>query len=189
MNSALALSSASIHETLTRSTSNTCDDIASAVALLSSISLDDVGGAALLDRHENKFLVPAPSIAELLGCCAAGYRVLDIRGRRLCRYSTTYFDTVDLAFYRAHQTGRLPRRKVRLRTYVDTGAHFLEVKEKGKTGRTSKTRVALVGDAANDNELAALLVERSPEHPLRASMHVDYQRVTLVSLSGGLHQR
>jgi hypothetical protein len=168
---------------LVHATSGTRDAIVSAVARLSPIALDDVGNAALLNRFESKFLVPAPAMADVLQCCAASYRVLDVGGRRLCGYSTTYFDTADLAFYRAHQTGRLPRRKVRLRTYVDTGARFLEIKDKGNSGRTRKTRVALDGDTSCDGALAALLAERSPGRRLLASMRVDYKRVTLVSMS------
>ena len=87
--------------------------------------------------------MPVADIPALLSGSAGRYRVLEVNGRRLCGYATTYYDTADLAFYRAHQTGRLPRRKVRIRDYVDTGARFLEEKVKNNSGRTIKSRVAI----------------------------------------------
>ncbi len=110
------------------------DAIVDAAAQFQSISLADLGQSALMDRLDSKFIVPVADIPALLSGCAGRYRVLEVNGRRLCGYATTYYDTADLAFYRAHQTGRLPRRKVRVRDYVDTGARFLEEKVKNNLG-------------------------------------------------------
>lgn len=159
------------------------DAIEAAVARFPSISLADVGHSALMDRLDSKFLVPASLIPTVLDQCVGHYRVLEVGGRRICRYATTYFDTTDLAFYRAHQTGRLPRRKVRLRNYLDTGARFLEVKIKTNKGRTIKTRVPVDGDASTKGLLDARQDAQSPCDRLSASLHVEYQRVTLVNSS------
>lgn len=155
--------------------------VEAAVARFPSISLDDVGPATLMERLDSKFLVPVHTIPDLLEQCAGQFRVLEVGGRRLCRYATTYLDTDDLAFFRAHQTGRLPRRKVRLRRYVETGARFLEVKVKTNKKRTMKTRVPLADGASLDELLPGLLNATSADGPLSTSIHVDYVRVTFVS--------
>ena len=67
--------------------------------------------------------------------------MLDIDGRRVFGYESTYFDTPDCEQYRAHRQGRRRRYKVRSRSYVDTGLSMFEVKTKGLRGATVKHRM------------------------------------------------
>jgi hypothetical protein len=147
------------------------------------ISLSALGGAALTDRIDTKFALTADTGEALLRSSAENYRVLEIDGRRIFRYVTQYFDTQDLTLFRAHHAGRLPRRKVRVRSYVDTGTLVAEVKLRDNHGRTVKFRQFLgEGDdplafleslpAAVRGELVA------PE--LRPSLVTSYTRMTLV---------
>ena len=163
-------------DTLPRNVSAIID----AAAQFQSISIAELGQSALMDRIDSKFIVPVSVIPALLSSGVGRYRVLEVNGQRLCGYATTYYDTADLAFYRAHQTGRLPRRKVRIRDYVDTGARFLEEKVKNNKGRTIKSRVAIDHRVGAGDGLDRLLAERSPEDTLSESMRVAYHRITLV---------
>ena len=111
--------------------------------------------------------------------------MLEVSGRRLSRYSTRYFDTPDLRLYHAHHAGRARRFKVRVRTYVDSEARYLEVKLRSNRGRTTKQRVSLAHDLLDPMqrlELEDLLGIRETLSPreLRESMVVDYTRLTLV---------
>lgn len=120
-----------------------------AASSLPGVGLDQINErAALMTRTDRKYFVDADRCARLLGGLRADLAVLEIGGARLMRYHSTYFDTEDLWTYRAHLQGRRRRYKVRLRTYVDTGAHFLEVKHKGPRAVTEKTRVQYVGRLA-----------------------------------------
>ena len=121
--------------------------IEAAARALTPVSLGELGEAALLDRVDTKFLLPASLVPEILRRCAPCYRALEVNCARLCRYSTLYFDTADLAFYHAHHAGHARRRKVRVRTYVDTGDRYLEVKLRTNKGRTTKSRVLVRGGA------------------------------------------
>jgi hypothetical protein len=159
----------------------------SAAAALRGVPLAEVAAAALMDRVDTKFLLPAARVPELLRALAPDYRVLDVRGRRLARYRTDYFDTPDLALYHAHHAGRVPRWKVRVRAYVDDGTRFLEVKRRGHGGRTAKARIPLARREAPD-ELPAAALDAPPLRalapptagPLCLTATVTCRRVTLV---------
>ena len=57
-----------------------------------------------------------------------------------------YFDTPDLLSYRRPRCRRRRRFKVRMRSYLDSGLHFLEVKTRGPRGTTVKQRIPYTGD-------------------------------------------
>jgi hypothetical protein len=150
-----------------------------------SVSLADLGAAALMDRVDTKFVIPALSAPEILAGLGDEYRVLEVSGRRLSRYSTRYFDTPDLRLYHDHHAGRGRRFKVRVRTYVDSEARFLEVKLRTGKGRTTKERVSLAHELldpverlARDGMLGSQRAFSARE--LRESLVVDYTRLTLV---------
>jgi hypothetical protein len=158
----------------------------SIIASLAPVGLASLGAAALMDRVDEKFVLPRAELSEFLSRCAAAYQVLEIHGRRQGHYRTTYFDTGDLAFYHAHLTGRLPRRKVRVRTYVESGDSFLEVKRRDNHGRTVKARAAIAGDRTSAlSHLASLpsaLVEALSVDTLSPVVTTDFTRTTLVNL-------
>lgn len=80
-------------------------------------------------------------LRQLLPLLLEDYRVLEIDDHRIFSYRTRYFDTEGLDFYLDHHSGKLNRHKVRFRTYVETGATFLEIKFKNNKGRTIKNRM------------------------------------------------
>ena len=51
-----------------------------------------------------------------------------------------------------HHAGRKVREKIRVRTYLDNGDTFLEVKNKNNHGRTKKKRIPIVGHNAIEQE-------------------------------------
>ena len=158
--------------------------LARAAAELEPVALAELGAAALLERHDTKYLLPAAELPALLRLCAGQYRALEVGGVRLPRYHTVYLDTPDLALYHAHHAGRLPRVKARVRSYVDAGTHFLEVKRKANTGRTSKLRAVLrtPADALADPAARALLAAAGLDpRRLRETASVRYRRLTLVA--------
>jgi hypothetical protein len=122
---------------------STRDRVVCAVAELPGTDLRSLeSGAALLSRVDRKYVVPV-TVLERLAAELRGHQdwsALEIDGRRLFGYESVYFDTPDLATYRAHLQRRRCRYKVRVRRYVDTGQCMLEVKRKGIRGLTVKER-------------------------------------------------
>ena len=109
------------------------------------ISLDEMSGIKLMNRTDTKFVTTASRLRQLLVLAHDDYRVQEINGKRIARYYTAYFDTPDNNMYIVHQNGHVGRQKLRIRSYVDSGLNFLEVKTKNNHGRTKKKRVDMVG--------------------------------------------
>jgi len=113
-----------------------------ALAAFEPISLGRANEIAELQtRIDRKYLVDEATLWELLDTLTPTVRVLGIDGEQSCDYRSTYFDTEDLALYRAAVQGRRQRYKVRSRMYGDTGPCFLEVKAKGRRGTNMKSRI------------------------------------------------
>ena len=134
------------------------------------IMLPDIGTSALLTRFDTKSLVTVDLLPTVLDLCRRDHRILEIAGSRVSRYRSVYYDTRGLGLYHLHHAGRLPRQKVRLREYVETGDRFLEIKERRNTGQTVKSRVPCTA---------------LPHCPgLEPTLTVRYRRITLVPLRG-----
>ncbi|HBN46588.1 MAG TPA: VTC domain-containing protein [Prevotella sp.] len=109
------------------------------------ITLDEMSGIRLMNRTDTKFVTTKPMLRQLLLLAQDDYRVQDIQGERISPYYTVYFDTPDCAMYRRHETGHANRQKLRIRSYVNSGLNFLEVKTKNNHGRTHKKRINMHG--------------------------------------------
>ena len=119
------------------------DRVAAAVQVLPAVDLRTMeSGAALLSRIDRKYVVPVATLERLVTELQGrdDWAALEIDGRRIFGYESIYFDTPDLATYRAHLQRRRRRYKVRVRRYVDSGQCMLEVKRKGIRGLTVKER-------------------------------------------------
>lgn len=154
------------------------------------ISLKEVNEEAALQRRvDKKFLLTAAELAALIDRLDDDFRVMDIDGRRVFGYSSTYFDTPDFDQFRAHRQGRRRRYKVRSRTYLDSGLCMFETKLKGLRGETDKHRIRYPLEDRNRmnadarNFLTELLDTQYglPMPELEPVMAIDYHRGTLVN--------
>jgi len=109
------------------------------------ITLDEMSGIKLMNRTDTKFVTTVDRLKLLLMLARTDYRAQEVNGKRMARYYTAYFDTPDNNMYVVHQNGHAGRQKLRIRSYVDSGLNFLEVKTKNNHGRTKKKRVDMVG--------------------------------------------
>lgn len=108
-----------------------------------SISLDEMSGVKLMNRTDTKFVTTERKLRELLGMAVEDYFVQEIEGVREANYHTLYYDTKGNSMYLAHHNGKKTRQKLRIRSYMDSDLHFLEVKTKNNHGRTKKKRVTM----------------------------------------------
>ena len=151
------------------------------------ISLDEaVGDAAMLTRTDRKYVVRPAVLAGAVADLRDGLRVLEIEGHRAFRYRTVYFDTPDLASYLGAARSRPQRFKVRTRTYLDSGACWLEVKVRNGRDQTVKHRMEYrLADAdvltPDGRAFVAELVDL-PEagRELRPTLATAYSRTTFV---------
>ena len=157
------------------------------------LTLDEVMEVASLQtRQEKKYLLTPQQFVDLAREMT-DLQVLEIDGKRLFSYESVYFDSPDLALFRAHRQGKRQRYKVRTRTYLDSGESLFEVKLKGGRGETVKQRLPYrfedrdhINGPAQDFLNGTLHEEYdvSPP-PLEVSMTTRYNRATFVDVLDG----
>ena len=103
---------------------------------------------ALLQRIDRKFLLGGRALPPLFDDLRSGYVLLLAAGCRWAHYESVYFDTPERALFHAHRRDLRPRYKIRIRHHVDRRLSFLEIKQKERSGRTTKTRIDLPFAAA-----------------------------------------
>ena len=90
----------------------------------SPISLDEMDSVKLMNRVDTKYVCHEAQIPAILEAAKDDYRVQEVIGKRIATYDTVYYDTDGLEMYMRHHDQQLNRRKVRIRTYMDTGAEY-----------------------------------------------------------------
>ncbi|MDR1668303.1 MAG: polyphosphate polymerase domain-containing protein [Bacteroidales bacterium] len=106
-----------------------------------AITLSEMENIRLMDRMDSKFVAPVSLLPQLLEAMLPCFKVQVNNDIRIALYRTQYLDMPDLKMFLMHQNGKLNRQKIRIRSYVDSGLSFLEVKNKTNKGKTSKKRV------------------------------------------------
>ena len=118
--------------------------IAEKASLLPPITLAEMSCIKLMNRTDTKFVATAAQLHAFLLAVQGKYFVQEINGNRIASYHTTYFDTDDYQMYNMHHAGRKVREKIRVRTYLDNGDTFFEIKNKNNHSRTKKKRIPVV---------------------------------------------
>ena len=158
---------------------------------LPALTLDEVNEkAALQTRVDRKYVVQPQAWGNVLASLDGALSVLEIDGRRVFRYSSTYYDTSELDSFRDAARGRPHRYKVRTRHYLDTGSRAIEVKTRSASGATAKSRQWLEPGVPEGGGLlppdAATFVEGferigNKARTLTEVLTTSYERVTLVT--------
>lgn len=168
--------------------------IAGSLSRFGTISLEGLNAkAAMLERLDNKYIVPADRLLPAFDRFGALFDVLEIGGRRAFTYATDYFDDPEARAYHDHHQGRRKRCKVRIRNYVDAGFSYLEVKLKDVRDATVKNRLKLARPARSlcPESLAfidachAEIYGTPLGRQLMPVIGMEYERITLVAREGG----
>jgi hypothetical protein len=168
--------------------------IAQTLSAFAPVTLEQLNDrAAMLERLDNKYIIPADRFRPALQAFADHFDVLEIGGKRAFQYVTRYFDDGELRAYHDHHQGRRKRCKVRIRTYVDAGFSYLEVKLKDRRQVTVKKRLKLPGKLDRIDAGAMAFVDDCHRalydvplgRPLAPVIGMDYERITLVARAGG----
>lgn len=156
------------------------------VAALPPITLEEMSAIRLMNRTDCKYLTNIPTLVKLLEMANGSYYSQETCGKRICTYSTTYWDNPEEhTMFRTHLCGHMPRTKIRVRTYMDTQHTFLEVKHKNNHGKTSKKRIAVPSlDAVIRDKSGEEFVEQLTGYTFRdivPTLGNQFQRITLVN--------
>ncbi len=170
-----------------------------ALAAFQPISLTEMDGVALLDRRDTKYVVRAADALAAMAEVASAYRVLEIDGRRAHHYRTVYFDTPDLALFRAHHRDEPGRYKVRCRQYIDSRTKLYHAPSRGRESGDASASAGTVAPAkitADLNEALKVIEDFKPTiarnayltNPCQArswqilQTHADFTRQTIAAL-------
>lgn len=169
------------------------DQVTQLLEKFAAVSLSELDErAALLRRVDNKYAVERDVFLALADRLRVDHDVLEISGRRVFAYRTTYFETPDLRCLTDHVEGRLPRFKARTRLYRDSGECVFEVKLKTAEDRTDKRQVDHPADRSETLTdearqcLAEALTDAGLEVPgeLERRLHTAFHRLTLSPRGG-----
>ncbi|WP_341227822.1 polyphosphate polymerase domain-containing protein [uncultured Arcticibacterium sp.] len=136
-----------------------------------------------MNRSDTKFILPKNQVLGILSSLSDKYRVLEVNQNRLMTYNSLYYDTPEHAFYQWHHNGKVNRIKVRIRNYVESNLHFLEVKRKNGKGMTKKSRIGIKGFEEKLTERSKNFIEETTNQTFQLSPILEnkFNRITLVS--------
>jgi hypothetical protein len=168
--------------------------IAQSLSSFGTISLEGLNSkAAMLERLDNKYIVPADRLLPAFQRFGDLFDVLEINGKRAFTYATEYFDDDEAQAYHDHHQGRRKRCKVRIRNYVDAGFSYLEVKLKDIRDATVKKRLKLAQPSRGLCEESLAFIDACHaemygvplDRSLKPVIGMQYERITLVAREGG----
>ena len=161
-------------------------DLGSALEAIAPITLEEMDAVKLMNRIDRKFVLTEDVLLKVLEQACGKYRVLQTESGKITCYDTLYYDTPESLMFQVHQAGRLPRRKVRIRTYMNSGISFLEVKRKNNHGRTKKKRIEINRDEAlSGSGSQEFLMEKSgfDARSLVPKVRTCFERITLANMA------
>lgn len=143
-----------------------------------------MSGIRLMNRTDTKFVTNKTKLVQLLEMVQGKYYAQFLNESFIADYMTTYWDTGKYNFYLDHHNQRAPRQKVRVRTYMDSGITFLEVKTKNNHGRTKKKRVEVPCQEItpeNGNEEFLQKLVKKGFNEMQPTVRNRFNRITLVN--------
>jgi VTC domain len=164
------------------------------LAQFTPISLETLNGKAeMLERIDNKYILPAAKLKLALDDLHDAFDILEIKGKRDFGYCTCYFDDAERRGYYDHHQRRRKRCKARVRHYVDAGFSYLEVKLNEQRSMTAKRRMKIEKPLTSLDEGCMGFVKDcfrdsygdEFDKVLQPVIVIDYQRITLVAKEGG----
>lgn len=157
------------------------ETISGIIGSMKGVSLEEMSAVRLMNRKDTKFLLPVSDLPFILEQLSGHYRVQEIDGKRMAAYETIYYDYYRQQFYLDHVNGKLNRRKVRERCYMDSGLRFLEVKRKTNRSKTVKIRIVLNGQAAKQDVRAIELIRNQADADFNELLPMLINRFTRIT--------
>ena len=139
---------------------------------------------SLMNRFDFKFIITSEEASYLLNNLYKEYDVISNNEKLVRGYETKYFDTKQRDSFYLHHKGKLPRHKIRTRTYLDTNDQFVEIKYKNNKDKTEKFRINVIhsNDLLIQSNVVTFLNEHNINHldALEEALLVKYNRISLI---------
>ena len=155
----------------------------------SHIGLQELEDVALMDRSEEKYIIPIAWCGDISNKLCTDYNILEIANERQFRYDNLYFDTPENICLEDHIRGRKNRFKVRIRSYSNSNISFVEVKSRNVYGRSQKRRIQRTSEqwdspfTTKEQEFLFNCVPFAAE--LKPVLYSSYSRYTIANIAKG----
>ena len=146
-------------------------------------NLEEAKKVVFSRRVDLKYVIPLERLEDIIYALEADYYVVEYNNMRSLPYHTLYYDSVNNISYLDHHNRRLPRYKIRKRSYEASGDVFLELKIKTNKNNTVKRRLPLEKFETGISEIeAGFLREHIHEVAgnLSPAIEIWFNRITLV---------
>ena len=142
------------------------------------ITLEEMKTVRLMNRTDTKYTTDIDTLHSILAQAQDKYYIQETGGERLLPYKTSYLDTSYYKMYTEHERGKKTRQKIRIRTYIQSGISFLEIKNKNNKSRTKKIRIPY-----NRETYKEFIESHTPYRADQLSTVLDnkFTRITLVN--------
>ena len=153
------------------------------------ISLQELEDVALMDRSEEKYIIPIAWCGDISNKLCTDYNILEIANERQFRYDNLYFDTPENICLEDHIRGRKNRFKVRIRSYSNSKISFVEVKSRNVYGRSQKMRIQRTSEqwdspfTTKEQEFLSNCVPFAAK--LKPVLYSSYSRYTIANIAKG----
>ena len=153
------------------------------------IGLQELEDVALMDRSEEKYIIPIAWCGDISNKLRTDYNILEIANERQFRYDNLYFDTPENICLEDHIRGRKNRFKVRIRSYSNSNISFVEVKSRNVYGRSQKMRIQRTSKqwdspfTTKEQEFLSNCVPFAAE--LKPVLYSSYSRYTIANIAKG----
>lgn len=147
----------------------------------SPINLLDYSGIDFSDSSESKFILSAKKLKNVLEEIKDDYYVLQIKSKRIFKYTNEYYDTEDFQMYMAYHNGSGSRYLIRNNEIKGIKNTSFEIKYESNKGEVSKKKQKLK-NIANSDVLNELVQENTPFNPdiLQKKLKNKFYRIVLV---------
>ena len=153
------------------------------------IGLQELEDVSLMDRSEEKYIIPIAWCGDISNKLCTDYNILEIANERQFRYDNLYFDTPENICLEDHIRGRKNRFKVRIRSYSNSNISFVEVKSRTVYGRSQKRRIQRTSEqwdspfTTKEQEFLSNCVPFAAE--LMPVLYSSYSRYTIANIAKG----
>jgi hypothetical protein len=149
----------------------------------SAINIADCAKIDFSDSTESKFILSAKKLKKVLEEIKGDYYILQIKDKRIFKYTNEYYDTEDYKMYLAYHNGNGTRYLIKNNEVEGVKNRSIEIKCQSNKGEVSKVkRKAKGNDIDNSVYIKQFVQEHTPYNPsiLKKTLKNKFYRIVLV---------
>ena len=146
------------------------------------INVSEINGFDFSDLKEKKFILSAKKLKNVLEDIKDDYYVLEIKGNKIIKCTSEYYDTEDYKLYLAYHNGNGNRYLIKNNEIEGIKNNSIKIKFKSNKGEVSKVKQKTKNSDFGSAEIKEFLQENTPFNPdiLKKMLKNSYYRIVLI---------